>query len=116
MTETPPSVESAPFGPGERTFLAIVAAFGLVVVNGAFLYSLAARPDALESALRNPLAAAFIVEALVLVGVLAWLLRRNGWSRLSWGWFVVLSLLGSLAFALPVAILWGRGGRTRESR
>jgi len=93
----------------ERVGLWIVAAFGFLVVNGAFVYSLLARPDAMDEALRNPLAAAFIVEALVLVGVLAWLLHRTGWSRLHWAWFVALALFGSLAFALPVALLWGRG-------
>jgi hypothetical protein len=36
----------------------------------------------------NPIAAAFIIEALVLT--------------------VALSLIGSLAFALPVALLWRR--------
>ena len=39
------------------------------------------------------------MEALVLVVLLAWLFRKWGVTRLGWGWFVLLSLLGSLAFA-----------------
>jgi hypothetical protein len=27
-------------------------------------------------------------------------------TQLSWGWFVVLSLVSSLAFSLPIALLW----------
>ena len=58
--------------------------------------------------LTDPPAAAFIVEALALVGVLAYLFERRGVSRLGWGWFVVLSLLGSLAFVIPVVLLFPR--------
>ncbi len=47
--------------------------FGFLVVNGAFAYGLLFQPKALRDALTNPLAAAFIVEALVLVGVFAYL-------------------------------------------
>jgi hypothetical protein len=43
-------------------------AFGFIAVIGAFAYVLLFQPDAL-TVLTNPLAAAFIVEALVLVVV-----------------------------------------------
>ena len=92
----------------ERLGLWTLAAVGLVGLNGAFVYGLVARPGSLQAALRNPVALAFIVESLVLVGVLAWLLRRWGVSRVHWLWFVALSLLGGIAFALPVVVLAGR--------
>jgi hypothetical protein len=60
----------------------------------------------LGDAIRNPVAAAFIVEALLLVWVFAYLLRKWGVSQLHPLWFVILSLIGSIAFALPVALLW----------
>ncbi len=78
------------------------------VVNGAFAYGLLFQPDALTAALTNPLATAFIVEALVLVGVFAYRFERWGVSQLGWGWFVFLSLLGSMAFAIPVVLLFPR--------
>jgi len=99
-------VVSREYTGGERFGLWVVAGLGFVGVNGAFVYGLLARPDALAAALRNPLAAAFMVEALVLVALLAYLLEKWNLSRLHWGWFVALSILGSLAFALPVALLW----------
>lgn len=91
----------------ERFWLWTLAVFGRVVANGAFVYGFLFESNALAEAMANPLAAAFIVEALVLTGVFAYLLRRCGVSRLSWRWFVALSLLGSMAFALPVALLSG---------
>ncbi len=92
----------------ERFWLAALGAFGFIAVNGAFAYGLLFQPDALTDALTNPLAAAFIIEALVLVGVFAYLFERWGVSRLGWGWFVLLSLLGSMAFAIPVVLLFPR--------
>ena len=73
-----------------------------------FLYGTVVRPELLAAALANPVALAFIVEALVLTGTLAWLLDKWGVSRLPWPWFIALSLAGGIAFALPVVILWGR--------
>ena len=52
------------------------------------------------------IAAAFITESFILLGTLAYMLTRWGVSKLHWGWFVFLSLLGSMAFALPIALLW----------
>ncbi len=52
----------------ERFWLAALGVFGFFVVNGAFAYGLLFQPNALTAAWTNPLAAAFMVEALVLVG------------------------------------------------
>lgn len=99
----------------ERFWLWALAAFGFLGLNGAFVYGSLVRPGLLESALSNPVAVAFIAEALILVAVLAYLFARWGVSRLAWGWFVLLSLLGGLAFAIPVALLVpGRGRRGGE--
>ena len=67
------------------------------------------RPGAFAEAMANPIALAFMGEALVLVGVIAYLLTKWRVCRLSWRWFVFLSLLGSMAFALPVVLLWPSG-------
>ena len=92
----------------ERFWLATLGVFGFLVVNGAFVYGMLFQPDTLTTAWTNPLAAAFMVEALVLVGVFAYLFERWGVSRLGWGWFVFLSLLGSMAFAIPIVLLFPR--------
>ena len=95
----------------ERFWLWALGSFGFVGVNGAFIYSMLYRPDALQAALTNPIAVAFMVEAVVLVGVFAYLFHKWGVSRLGWGWFVFLSYLGSMAFAIPIVLLFRRRRR-----
>lgn len=94
--------------PAERAGLIALALFGFGIVNGAFVYGLLYQPNAMAEAMQNPIAAAFMVEAGVLVGVFAWLFERWRLSRLSWPWFVGLSLIGSMAFAVPVLLLFPR--------
>ena len=97
----------------ERFWLIVLAVVGLVAINGVFLYAVFFRPDQLRLAMTNPVAVAFIVEALLLTGALAYLLRKWEVARLSARWFVALALAGGLAFALPVVLLWGNGARDR---
>ena len=99
------------YSPTERFWLAVLAVFGFVAVNGAFFYGLIAQPGSLKAALTNPISLAFLVEALLMLAALAYLLGKWGVTRLSWAWFLFLSLVGSMAFALPVVLLW-RGRRS----
>lgn len=62
----------------------------------------------------NPISAAFVAEAVLLMVVFADLLTKWGVSRPSWVWFVLRSLFGSMAFALPVALLRGRDRASGE--
>lgn len=103
--------EEVEYGPTERFLLWTLAGFGFVVLNGVFIYGLL-EPQMLREAMTNPLALVFIGEALVLVGVMAYLLAKWRVSRLPWPWFVLLSLLGSMAFALPVVLLWPKKHRS----
>jgi hypothetical protein len=97
---------SAPvWSPGERRGLMLFAAFGMVAVNGAFVWSVLAEGDLLGEAMRNPVAMAFIIEAFALVFLAGWLLRRQGMTRVTIPQFFLLSMVGSLAFSLPVALL-----------
>jgi len=104
-----PSVE---YSPAERRWLWLTAAFGFFGVNAVFLYGLV-RPEMMQSALGNPVCLAFMAEAFLLLALLAYLLPKWGVGRLPWAWFVGLALLGSLAFALPVMLLWQ--GRARRA-
>lgn len=104
-----PSID---YTPAERRWLWLAAAIGLIGLNAVFIYGLV-RPEVMQSALTNPVSLAFMAEAFLLLALLAYLLPRWGVSRLSRAWFVGLALLGSLAFALPVMLLWP--GRRRPS-
>lgn len=104
----------------ERAALWTLAILGFVGVNGAFLYGALFVPGALAGALSNPVAAAFVLEATLLLVALAYLLTKWGVNGLGRTWFVVLSLVGSMAFALPAVLLWpsrtdrDAGGATGE--
>jgi hypothetical protein len=89
----------------ERFWLWCLSLFSFFTINVAFLYALFFEPYTVVGALRNPVSAAFIVEAFLLMGALSYLLTKWGVSKLSWRWFVGLSLLGSMGFALPIVLL-----------
>lgn len=93
--------------------LGALAFIGGAGLNGVFLWGLQAHPEWMSSALRNPIAVAFVIEAFLMVGMLAYLLRRWQVSRVHWVWFICLALLGGVAFALPVVLLWGGRSRPR---
>ena len=100
--------EVVTYGPRERLFLWLLAVVGFVVLNSVFVYGLLVRPDWIREAQTNPVSAVFIAEAFILMGTFAYLLAKWKVSHLHWGWFVALSLIGSMAFALPIVLLWPR--------
>ena len=88
-----------------RFALGAVALFGLVGPNGVFLHWAFARHTEFRAAITHPVAAALMVEAFVMVALLAlWLAKR---PLGPWGWrsFVAMSLLGGLGFAAPMIVL-----------
>jgi hypothetical protein len=97
--------EPSNFNPRERLWLGVLAVAGLVGLNGVFVYSALYHRETVLAALRNPVALAFIVEAFVVMGLVAWLLGRWQRNRLGWGWFVLLTLIGGLAFGIPAVLL-----------
>jgi len=101
------------YSPREHFWLCVLAVIGFIVVNGAFICGVFFRQKGIMDALNNPIAIAFILEAFILLGILAYFLTKWQILRLHWGWFVFLSLLGSIAFALPVALLWRRDINTK---
>jgi hypothetical protein len=88
-----------------RSLLWGVSVVGLFGINGVFLYYAALDPAMMGRALRNPIAAAFILEAVLMTILAAWLVHVSGLQRPGWGWFVVLSIVGSLAFGVPAFML-----------
>ena len=90
----------------ERACLWAIAIIGLLGLNGAFLYGVLFIPNAMADAMQNPISLAFMFEAVLRVGMLAYLMTRWKVGRLSWRWLVALSLLGGLAFAIPIVVLW----------
>lgn len=99
-----PAKRMKPLSPTAEKSLLALAVFGFIVPNGCFIYFALSDFGTVLRALRNPIALVFITEAFALMGLIAWLLHQWGWRRPSWGGFIVLSLLGSLLFSVPLCL------------
>jgi hypothetical protein len=82
-------------------WLLLVALFGLLVPNGIFVYWLLTEFDGVGGVIANRLALAFIIEAFLVLGIIAYYFARNPIGTVPWYWFVVLSLIGGLGFGVP---------------
>ncbi len=91
----------------ERSWLWTVSIFGLVGPNGIALYGTIRHWSNVSAAFRNPVALGFISDAFLAMILLAYLFVRWNVGKLSWVWFVVLSLAGGLLFSIPAFLLMG---------
>ena len=89
----------------QRVLLVVVALIGLLGLNGVFLYYLMLRREEMIRALMHPVALVFVIEAFVVVGLLAAYFAWRPLGRWTWRSFIVLSLVGGLAFSLPTFLL-----------
>ena len=89
------------FTPTHEKFLIALAIFGLVVPNGLFLYFFLFAPAVLSAALANPVALLFMLEALLLMILFAWVIHHRGHRSPGWFVFIVMSLAGSMVFSVP---------------
>ncbi len=103
-----------PFTQTQERLLLGLAAFGLLVPNGFFLYYSLIAPTALHAALTNPVALVFITEAFLLMFLFAWLIHRLGFRSPGWLAFIIMSLVGSMVFSVP-AFLYLASRRARIS-
>ncbi len=88
----------------EVTVLRALAIFGLIVPNGVFLYFAFSDTAVFLDALKNPISLVFIAEAFFLMALFAWLLKRVGVRKSSATVFVAMSLVGSMAFSVPMTL------------
>lgn len=82
-------------------WLLLVAAFGLLVPNGLFIYWVLVEFRGTAMLLNDTLALSLILDAVLAFVLLTWYFARHPIGRVAWGWFVVLSLVGGLGFSLP---------------
>ena len=80
------------------------ALVGMLVPGGLFLYWLAHDYSSWSAALSDRMAVAFFVDLLMSTFLLAYLFARKPLGPVKWPWFVALSLVGTLAFAIPLFI------------
>lgn len=89
----------------QRTGLGLVTLFGLLGPNGVFLYYALFRWPELIAAMRHPVTLAFVVEAFLVMALLAVFFASRPIGRWGWKTFVVLSLVGGLGFGIPAFVL-----------
>jgi hypothetical protein len=104
----------APLTPRQRALLTLVALFGLLGPNGVFVYYVLFRWNDLLAGMRNPVALAFLIEAMVVMVLLAALIALRPVGRWGWKTFLALSLIGGLAFSIPTFILMNAPRRRDE--
>ena len=83
-------------------WLLVVAAFGFIVPNGFFVYWLLFEYQGLAPMLQDRLALGFMIDVFIALTLLAVYFARRPLGPVRWYWFVGLSLLGGLAFSLPL--------------
>ena len=86
----------------QHRILLAIALFGLIVPNNLFLYWLLHDFTGWGSVVHTRLALAFILDAFLALGLLAYFYAEQPIGPLKWYWFVFLSILGGLGFSLPL--------------
>jgi len=81
--------------------LLLIALFCLFVPNGLFIYWLFTEFRSFSEVMNNWLALAFIIDAFIVMFLLAYWFAKNPPGKIKWYWFVVFSLVGGLGFGLP---------------
>ena len=81
--------------------LLLIALFGLFVPNGIFIYWMFTEFSSISDVTNNRLALGFIIEAFLVLGLLAYWFAKNPIGRIKWPWFVLFSIIGGLGFGLP---------------
>lgn len=88
-----------------RPLLYVLAAIGFFGLNGVFLWYALLHPEVMAEARANPISLVFMLEAFVMVGLIAWFISKYGFKKPGWFAFIVLSMIGSLAFSIPAFLL-----------
>ena len=82
--------------------LLIVAIFGLVVPNGLFIYWATTEFNSMSDLFASKLALAFMIDAMMVVALLAFYFAKHPVGKWGWKTFVLLSFVGGLGFSLPL--------------
>ena len=82
--------------------LLLVAAFGMIVPNGFFVYWLFNEYQGLGPVLQDRLALGFILDVAVALAILTVYFAKHPIGPVRWPWFVLLSFMGGLGFSLPL--------------
>ena len=83
-------------------WLLLIALLGFVVPNSFLIYWLVFEFHGLSPVLHDKLAVSFMLDLLLALIILGAYFARRPIGPVKWYWFILLSLLGGLAFSLPL--------------
>ena len=84
--------------------LVFLALIGLLAPGGLFLYWMLNDYTSVAAALADKMALAFFLDLLMSTFLLAYLFARKPLGPVKWPWFIAFSLLGTLAFSIPLFV------------
>ena len=87
-----------------RPIFLILALLGFLCINCPFLYYALIERKVFEVGMSNGLALIFISEAFLLLAFFAFLIAKTEQKKPGWIFFVCMSILGSLAFSIPLQL------------
>ena len=87
-----------------RPFLLIAAIFGFLTINIPFLWFTFFDHEVYSAAMNNGMTRVFIGEAFILMLFFAFMIAKLGWKKPGWVFFIAMSLLGSMAFSIPLQL------------
>lgn len=85
-----------------RTILIVFAILAFLGPNGLYLYYAFSQPELSDAAMNNPIALAFMIEAIMLLVLFLWYVFNQTRSWMQVLLYLGLSFLGSLAFSFPL--------------
>lgn len=97
--------------------LVFLALIGLLAPGGLFLYWMLNDYTSFSAALADKMALAFFLDLLMSTFLLAYLFARKPLGPVRWPWFIAFSLLGTLAFSIPLFVWlnWRRASAPQRS-
>ena len=101
IQQTNPAAARLELSATARLILLVFAVLAFVGPNGLYLYSFFTNPALQDAAMQNGVALAFMIEAMMLLGLFLWYVYRRTQSWAQVGLYLFLSFLGSLAFSFP---------------
>jgi hypothetical protein len=81
-----------------------VALIGLLAPGGLFLFWMVHDYSSVSAALSDRMAMAFFLDLLLSTFLLSYCFAHKPLGPVKWPWFLALSLLGTLAFSIPLFI------------
>ncbi|MEM6820914.1 MAG: hypothetical protein AAF558_03070 [Verrucomicrobiota bacterium] len=97
-----------------RSWFLVAAILGFITINLPFLYFSLIERSVYQEAIGNGMALVFMGEAFLLMFFFAFLIAKLGWKKPGWLFFLGMSLLGGLAFSIPLQIYVMLGKRLQN--